>query len=127
MDAKRLEKIKENILRLKLSADCMVADASDIQGWWDGKLFDRILLDAPCSASGVIRRHPDIKLLRRATDITKLTTIQLHLLEALWEVLAPGGLLVYATCSVFPEENVGVVETFLANHPHAIEEKINAS
>jgi len=126
-DANRLQKINENILRLKLSAKCLVADAADIQGWWDGKLFDRILLDAPCSASGVIRRHPDIKLLRRDTDIAKLVATQLHLLESLWEVLAPEGLLVYATCSVFSEENTGVMETFLTNHPSVNEEKISAS
>lgn len=126
-DPKRLQKVQENILRLKLSANCIVADAGDIQSWWDGNYFDRILLDAPCSASGVIRRHPDIKLLRRTTDIAKLVDAQLRLLEALWEVLAPGGLLVYATCSVFPEENTGVVETFLAGHPSVSEEEINAN
>jgi 16S rRNA (cytosine967-C5)-methyltransferase len=125
-DAGRLQKVQENMLRLKLSANCIAADASDIQSWWDGNLFDRILLDAPCSASGVIRRHPDIKLLRRVTDIAKLVDMQLRLLEALWQVLIPGGLLVYATCSVFPDENTGVLETFLANHPDVTEGKIAA-
>jgi len=126
-DPNRLQKVRENLLRLKLSAACITADAGDISSWWDGKYFDRILLDAPCSASGVIRRHPDIKLLRRETDIAKLVQAQLRLLEALWEVLAPGGLLVYATCSVFPEENTGVVETFLTSHLSASEKKISAN
>lgn len=124
-DEKRMSVVTENLARLKLTAECVVADAGDIKKWWDGSAFDRILLDAPCSASGVIRRHPDIKLLRRASDISKFAETQSRLLNSLWEVLKPGGILLYATCSVFAEENVRVVEQFLADHPEAKEEKIN--
>jgi 16S rRNA (cytosine967-C5)-methyltransferase len=127
VDAKRLQSVRDNLIRLKLSASCVNADVGDVPSWWDGKLFDRILLDAPCSASGVIRRHPDIKLLRRETDIAKLAMTQLHLLSTLWTVLGPGGMLVYATCSIFPEENIEVIKTFLASHPEAKEEKITAT
>lgn len=127
VDDKRMQTLHDNLARLKLSAHCITADVGDIDTWWDGTLFDRILLDAPCSASGVIRRHPDIKLLRRATDIPELTALQTRLLHALWTVLKPGGLLVYATCSVFPEENVDVVSAFLHAHPEAEEKKIHAA
>jgi 16S rRNA (cytosine967-C5)-methyltransferase len=127
IDAKRLESVKENLARLQLSAQCIAADVGEIERWWDGQLFERILLDAPCSASGVLRRHPDIKLLRRESDIANLAAIQLKLLNALWAVLAPGGLLVYSTCSVFPEENSDVVQAFLAAHTTVKEQKITAS
>jgi len=106
-----------------LLATCISADAGGKE-WSDGQLFDRILLDAPCSASGVIRRHPDIKILRRATDIAKLVHEQTRLLNAAWGLLKPGGLLVYATCSIFPEENVAVLQAFLTSHPDATEEMI---
>lgn len=125
-DKSRLESIKENLARLNLAADCLCADASTPATWWDGKPFDRILLDAPCSASGVIRRHPDIKLLRLPTDIKSLMQTQLAILEALWPTLAKGGVLLYATCSVFPAENTDVIKTFLAAHPDASEDKIEA-
>lgn len=101
-------------------------DAKDTT-WWDEKPFDRILLDAPCSASGVIRRHPDIKLLRQPTDIKKLAKEQLQLLTSLWPLLKPNGLLVYATCSIFPEENEQVIHQFLQSQPDAKEEKIEAT
>ena len=123
-DGKRLQLVRDNLQRLQLSAKCIVADAGDPKAWWDGKLFDRILLDAPCSASGVIRRHPDIKLLRRTDDIPQLAKEQLRLLNALWELLKSGGLLVYATCSIFPEENAAVLQAFLSKHPDAKEEKL---
>jgi len=125
-DSRRIKLIKENLARLQLKADCICADAADVKSWWDGKPFDRILLDAPCSASGVIRRHPDIKLLREESDIPALANTQLHLLESLWPLLAPGGILLYATCSIFPEENTSVLQQFLAAHPDAAEDKINA-
>ncbi len=125
-DEKRLQDVRNNLTRLQLSATCVCADAAD-QDWYDGQLFDRILLDAPCSASGVIRRHPDIKILRRATDIAKLVHEQTRLLNATWDLLKPGGLLVYATCSVFPEENAAVLGAFLATHPDAMEEEIVAT
>lgn len=122
----RMKIIQENLTRLQQSAESICQDVRDVKQWWDGELFDRILLDAPCSASGVIRRHPDIKLLREPTDIPVLAKEQLQMLVALWPLLKPGGLFLYATCSVFPEENEQVVEQFLAKHPDAIEEKINA-
>jgi 16S rRNA (cytosine967-C5)-methyltransferase len=126
-DEERLQRVKENLQRLKLSAACVASDAGDVESWWDGKSFDRILLDAPCSASGVIRRHPDIKLLRLDTDIPEFAKEQLRLLTALWTVLKSGGCLVYVTCSVFPEENVHVLKSFLKDHPEAKEEKISAT
>ena len=97
-----------------------------MQAWWNGECFDRILLDAPCSATGVIRRHPDIKLLRRPDDIQNLVEEQLHLLTALWPLLKIGGILLYATCSILPRENVGVLKQFLIAHPDATEEVIQA-
>ncbi len=97
----------------------MVADAAYPDQWWDGRQFDRILLDAPCSASGVIRRHPDIKLLRREKDIETLVKQQAAILNAVWPMLKPGGMLVYATCSVFKRENAGQIEAFLAARENA--------
>ncbi|MCH8497698.1 MAG: 16S rRNA (cytosine(967)-C(5))-methyltransferase RsmB [Marinobacter sp.] len=115
----RLARVHENLERLDLHAEVLAGDAADVRQWWDGKPFDRILLDVPCSASGVIRRHPDIKLLRREGDISALATIQLDLLEKLWPLLAPGGRLLYATCSVFPQENSRIIQRFLKQHPDA--------
>jgi len=117
--AKRLERVEENLQRLALKADCMCADAGATDDWWDGQPFDRILLDAPCSASGVVRRHPDIKRLRRASDLQQLPAQQRRLLNALWPLLAPGGILLYVTCSVFRCENAGVVEAFMAQQNDA--------
>lgn len=126
-DQQRILSIKENLKRLKLEAHCICQDVSDVQKWWDGQLFDRILLDAPCSASGVIRRHPDIKLLRQPEDIKALAREQSYILNKLWPLLKPGGLLVYATCSIFLEENVQVLQRFFASQPDAKEEKIVAT
>jgi len=117
--ATRLPRIQENLDRLDLHANLLQADAADLEQWWDGQPFDRILLDVPCSASGVIRRHPDIKLLRRETDVVPLAAIQLGLLEAMWAVLKPGGRLVYATCSVFPQENHRIIQRFLKQQSSA--------
>jgi len=125
-DAKRIVSIRENLTRLKVNATCICHDVSAVNVWWDGQLFDRILLDAPCSASGVIRRHPDIKLLRQPGDMKVLAKEQRHLLESLWPLLKPGGLLLYATCSIFPEENVQVVQPFLVSHADAKEDSIRA-
>jgi len=111
--ADRLPRVQENLDRLDLVATLKQADAADIEQWWDQRPFDRILLDVPCSATGVIRRHPDIKLLRRESDIVPLASLQLGLLDAMWQVLAPGGRLVYATCSVFPQENHRIIRRFL--------------
>ncbi|MCL7942719.1 16S rRNA (cytosine(967)-C(5))-methyltransferase RsmB [Marinobacter sp. ATCH36] len=116
----RLPRVQENLDRLDLIATLKQADAADIDQWWDQRPFDRILLDVPCSATGVIRRHPDIKLLRRESDIVPLASIQLGLLEAMWQVLAPGGRLVYATCSVFPQENHRIIRRFLKQQNDAV-------
>lgn len=124
-DAARLKRVRENLQRLQLSARCLQGDAGDTSSWWDGQLFERILLDAPCSATGVIRRHPDIKLLRRSEDIAQLAQTQERLLSALWPLLKPNGLLLYATCSVLPQENTAVLHSFLATHQDATEEKIH--
>jgi 16S rRNA (cytosine967-C5)-methyltransferase len=121
VDETRLQKVRENLQRLHLDAGLLAADAGDPQAWWDGKLFDRILLDAPCSASGVVRRHPDIKLLRRPADVRSLSQQQQRLLEALWPLLASGGMLLYASCSVFREENSDNLQVFLDRHADASE------
>ena len=125
-DERRLSVVKENLQRLGLTATYICADAGDTAHWWDGQLFDRILLDAPCSATGVIRRHPDIKLLRRQSDISQMAEEQSRLLNALWPLLKSNGLLVYATCSVFPDENAQVVKNFINSNQDAKEEKIVA-
>lgn len=114
LEAKRLVRVQENLERLGLDAQLIAADARDTAAWWDGQGFQRILLDAPCSATGVIRRHPDIKLTRQADDIEALATLQGELLDALWPTLEVGGILLYATCSTLPTENTEVIEAFLA-------------
>ncbi|MBD3658580.1 MULTISPECIES: 16S rRNA (cytosine(967)-C(5))-methyltransferase RsmB [Marinobacter] len=118
--ADRLPRVRENLDRLDLTATLKQADAAATDQWWDGTPFDRILLDVPCSASGVIRRHPDIKLLRRESDIVPLAAIQLGLLAAMWRILQPGGRLVYATCSVFPQENHRIIQRFLKQQTGAV-------
>ncbi|KTC76760.1 16S rRNA (cytosine(967)-C(5))-methyltransferase RsmB [Legionella brunensis] len=116
IDEKRLQRVKENLSRLKLEATLMQGDGLNPHAWWDGKPFERILLDAPCSATGVIRRHPDIKLLRTAEEIITVAKLQLNLLKSLWPLLAQGGLLVYATCSVMKAENEQQIAHFVASH-----------
>jgi len=115
-DATRLQRVHENLARGQIQAEVICADASDLAGWWDNRLFDRVLLDAPCSATGVIRRHPDIKWLRRASDIDNLVSLQANLLEQLWQVVKPGGTLLYATCSILPAENDLQIKQFVAKH-----------
>jgi 16S rRNA (cytosine967-C5)-methyltransferase len=127
IDESRLQRIIDTLQRLKLSATLVVGDAASPQDWWDGQLFDRILLDAPCSALGVIRRHPDIKLLRRAEDIKPLQALQLNILHAVWPLLTPGGIMLYATCSILKQENEQQIEAFLAEHPDAVELPIVAT
>jgi 16S rRNA (cytosine967-C5)-methyltransferase len=126
IDESRMQRVSENLRRLNLKANLIVGDAGRPESWWDGKQFDRILLDAPCSALGVIRRHPDIKLLRRAEDIAQLALLQKTILHAVWPLLAPGGIMVYATCSVLKQENEQQVKAFLAEHGDAAELPIDA-
>ncbi len=121
LEAKRLTRVRENLDRLGLDAQLIACDARDTASWWDGKGFQRILLDAPCSATGVIRRHPDIKMTRQADDIPALASLQGELLDALWPTLEVGGILLYATCSTLPTENTEVIEAFLARTPGARE------
>ncbi|WP_060483842.1 16S rRNA (cytosine(967)-C(5))-methyltransferase RsmB [Pseudomonas sp. NBRC 111123] len=121
LEAKRLTRVRENLDRLQLEAELIACDARDTASWWDGKPFQRILLDAPCSATGVIRRHPDIKLTRQAEDIPALAALQGELLDALWPTLEVGGMLLYATCSSLPTENTEVIDAFLARTPGARE------
>ncbi|HXU94431.1 MAG TPA: 16S rRNA (cytosine(967)-C(5))-methyltransferase RsmB [Gallionella sp.] len=116
-DEKRLKRVAENLQRLALDAQLLVGDAAQPQAWWDGRPFQRILADVPCSASGVVRRHPDIKWLRRPEDIAGFATQQLTILGALWRLLAQDGKLLYATCSVFQQENEQVIAAFLAQQP----------
>lgn len=119
IDEKRLERVKQNMQRLNFSCTPIVGDASDPQQWWDGLLYDKILLDAPCSATGVIRRHPDILFLRRDEDIVALAELQQKILIKMWSLLKPGGTLVYATCSVLPEENKNQIIEFLKQQADA--------
>lgn len=130
VDADRLQKVTENLQRLRLTAsnkiNIICGDAGLPEQWWDQQLFDRILLDVPCSATGVIRRHPDIKYLRREDDIVRLAAQQLQILTALWPLLKPDGILVYATCSVLPQENSEVIKQFLATNSDAQEAIISA-
>ena len=126
VDENRLLRVNENLTRLRLEATTKCGDASKPDDWWDGNHFDRILLDAPCSATGVIRRNPDIKLHRTTKDIEKLAKLQYSILSALWETLSPGGQLLYATCSVLPQENEHVVEAFLNDQHDASIIKIDA-
>jgi len=118
-DAARLERVRGNLSRLNLRAELVHGDAADPAAWWDGRPFDRILADVPCTASGVARRHPDIKWLRRETDIEQYALVQRRMLDALWQLLLRGGKLLYATCSVFQEENHCQVQQFLQRHEDA--------
>ena len=115
-DVARLARVEENLNRLQLNATLIEGDAAKPETWWDGQPYDRILADVPCSASGVVRRNPDIKWLRRPDDIPQFAAQQAVMLEALWRLLVPGGTLLYATCSLFNEENDGQVRAFLARH-----------
>lgn len=118
-DEQRLDRVKENLNRLGLSANVVCGDAANPAAWWDGRLFNRILADVPCSASGVVRRHPDIKWLRRPADIEQFAAQQKQILEALWPLLERNGKLLYATCSIFARENQQVIAEFLLHHADA--------
>jgi 16S rRNA (cytosine967-C5)-methyltransferase len=128
LEEQRMSRVSENLQRLKLEsrAELVIADARDTDHWWSGGKFDRILIDAPCSASGVIRRHPDIKTLRRESDIVPLVKLQSEILSAAWQTLAAGGELLYVTCSVFKDENQHQIQHFLSLNADAAEIKINA-
>jgi 16S rRNA (cytosine967-C5)-methyltransferase len=119
VDAARCVRIQENLDRLSRQATLTVADVRTPEAFWDGRPFDRILADVPCSATGVIRRHPDIKLLRRQADIASFARVQLEILRAAFGMLAEGGRLLYSSCSVLPAENEAVVGSFLTSERHA--------
>ncbi|MEX0619542.1 MAG: 16S rRNA (cytosine(967)-C(5))-methyltransferase RsmB [Pseudohongiellaceae bacterium] len=125
-DSSRLRPVQENLMRLHLEAEVKQNDAADIEAWWDQRPFQRILLDAPCTGTGVIRRHPDIRLLRLAQDVPRMADEQLKLLTGVWPCLEPGGLLLYCTCSVLREENDAVVGAFLREVDSAKHEAITA-
>lgn len=127
VQADRCEKLHQTLARLGLSATVVCADARYPGNWYSGELFDRILIDAPCTATGVIRRHPDIKLLRQPTDIDSITQIQRQLLDALWPLLKPTGQLLYTTCSILKAENQHQIEAFIDRHPDASESKIHVN
>ena len=116
IDAQRSDRIHQNLQRLGLSAQVIAADAGRTEAWWDGQLFDAILLDAPCTASGIVRRHPDVRWLRRETDVSQLAAIQKQLLQKLWPLVRPGGRLLYCTCSVFHEEGDRQVQAFVQHN-----------
>ena len=120
VDASRCERIGQNLQRLHLQAEVLAADAGQPAQWWDGKPFDAILLDAPCTASGIVRRHPDVRWLRRPTDSGQLAKTQAALLKALWPLLVPGGRLLYCTCSVFKTEGDDTVQAFLQRNTDAL-------
>jgi 16S rRNA (cytosine967-C5)-methyltransferase len=121
IDENRMLRVSDNLRRLQLNATLIKGDATNPESWWDGTLFDRILLDAPCSATGVIRRHPDIKLLRKVSDIPATTHLQKQILNAIWPLLKKEGILLYATCSVLKQENEEQIQDFLAQHDDAKE------
>ena len=118
-DAARAARIEPGLARLGLEASVLGADCTAPEAWWDGHAFDRVLADVPCTGSGVARRHPDIKWLRRQDDVSGFARRQAAILDALWRVLAPGGKLLYVTCSVFPDENGAVLDAFCARTPQA--------
>jgi 16S rRNA (cytosine967-C5)-methyltransferase len=120
MDKQRLTRVDDTLHRLGLHAQTLAANAAEPSTWWDGQLFDAILLDAPCSASGIVRRHPDVRWLRRPSDVGQLAQTQLQLLQALWPLLQPGGVLLYCTCSVFKQEGQTLVDAFLQRQPEAL-------
>jgi 16S rRNA (cytosine967-C5)-methyltransferase len=126
IDEGRLQRVADNLQRLNLSSERVCGDAAQPEAWWDGKPFDRIMIDAPCSATGVIRRHPDIKYLRQPEDIATLAMAQRAILTALWPLLKPGGRMLYVTCSILPQENNEQIETFLMQHQDAREVAIEA-
>lgn len=120
VDPLRCQRIARTLDRLGLRAEIRAADCRRLEDWWDGVPFERILLDVPCTASGVVRRHPDVKWLRRASDVAGFARRQVEMLQALWRALLPGGKLLYATCSVFAQENDAVIDAFVSHAPRAL-------
>lgn len=121
-DGERLERVEENLGRLGLASDrvqLQAADAADLDAWWDGKPFNAVLADVPCTASGIVRRHPDIRWLRRENDVRRTATLQARILDSLWKTVAPGGRLLYVTCSIFPIEGARQALEFMQRHPEA--------
>ena len=127
IEAKRLIRVEENLTRLGLKAHVIAADAANSKTWWDGQQFDKILLDAPCSGTGVIRRHPDIKWLRKASDIDALVILQQQILNETWSLLKPGGTLLYVTCSILPQENSEQIKHFIENNTNVELIEINTN
>ena len=119
VDARRLARVQSNLDRLGLSATLKVGNAANVDAWWDGQPFERVLADVPCTASGVVRRHPDAKWLRRETDLRKFAKQQADIIDALWQTLARGGKMLYCTCSLFDQENAAQISSFLLRHPDA--------
>ncbi|MEX1196454.1 MAG: 16S rRNA (cytosine(967)-C(5))-methyltransferase RsmB [Pseudohongiellaceae bacterium] len=119
VDERRLGRVRDNLARSGVTARVVCADVLDSAGWWDGQSFDRILLDAPCTATGILRRQPDIRLLRQSGDVARMAALQSRMLDVLWDCLRPGGRLLYTTCSVLPAENSEQIAAFLARHPDA--------
>jgi 16S rRNA (cytosine967-C5)-methyltransferase len=119
IDPQRCERITQNLQRIGRKAKVVAADAAQTKTWWDGQLFDAILLDAPCTASGIVRRHPDVRWLRREADIDKLAAIQKNLLKQLWPLVKPGGRMLYCTCSVFKAEGENQAKTFVEHNTNA--------
>ena len=119
VDPQRCELIQQTLQRVAHNARVIAADAANLETWWDGRPFDAVLLDAPCTASGIVRRHPDVRWLRRESDIAQLAGVQARLLQTLWTVVKPGGRLLYCTCSVFKAEGQEQIETFLAHNSNA--------
>ncbi|HEX5661885.1 MAG TPA: 16S rRNA (cytosine(967)-C(5))-methyltransferase RsmB [Xanthomonadaceae bacterium] len=126
IDPRRVRRMAETFARIGVNADARTGDATDPSSWWDGQTFDAVVIDAPCSATGIVRRQPDILLHRRASDLGALTATQARLLEALWPLLAPGGALLYATCSILRAENEQQVAAFLARTPDATVDALDA-
>ena len=126
LDPRRVRRMQDAFARLQLEIEARAADATQPEAWWDGTPFDAIVIDAPCTATGIVRRQPDVLLHRRAEDVEALAALQARLLDALWPLLAAGGVLVYATCSILRAENAAQVEAFLARHPDATLEPLDA-
>ena len=126
-DPDRSKKLSETLQRLKLNANIKTSDINDLENWWDKKEFDRILLDAPCSATGVIRRHPDIKFLRTKEEVNNINNLQMTILNTLWQTLKSGGLLLYVTCSILKQENSSLIKKFISNNENCELKPINAS